>query len=473
MNEDGAIRSIVVTGGGIVGLSAAIAFARALPDTSVSVIETPVDPAALADRLPTALPEISRFHALIGLDEQELVRSGIATHHLGTLFRHWSASGEEWVHAFGAYGKPVGTIRFDQVWLRARAAVKALPFDRYSMGAALARAGKFVHPAQDPNFVGSRFLYGLRFDPDRYRERLRAHCEHSRVEFRDGQIADVERREDGGIAALHLEDGARTEADLFVDCAGPSAQLLSGIDDSFEDWGSWLPFGRLTLTSEASGDIPATADRVAAGTESWTIEWPLRGRTMTARIGREGDVRITRGRRLRPWVHNVLALGDAATALDPLQGLNLDAAHSAILLALELLPGRDFHAVEIDEYNRRAEQVTRRMRDFSALPYLRSGRTDGEWAQFVEREPPDSLALTLDQYGFRGRLPFYEEESVTRDSWAAAMLGLGIIPRNLDPQSREVPLEEAVPAMSRLAAEIEQIVAGLPSYADYLARMSR
>jgi tryptophan halogenase len=473
MNEERPIRSIVVAGGGIVGLSAAIALARSLPDTSVSVIETPADPAALADRLPTALPEISRFHALIGLDEQEMVRDGIATHHLGTIFRNWSASGEEWVHAFGAYGKPVGATPFDQIWLRARTAAKALPFDRYSIGARLARAGKFVHPAQDPNLVGSRFLYGLRFDPDRYREHLRTQCGRAHVKFRAGEIADVERRDDDGIAALRLQDGAKAEADLFVDCTGPSAHLLSSIDDSFEDWSSWLTFDRMTLTSHASGDIPATADKVAAGTGSSTIEWPLRGRTMTAHLARQGEVGIVRGRRLRPWVRNVLALGDAAMALDPLHGLNLDAAHRAMLLALELLPGGHFHAVETDEYNRRAEQVTRRMRDFVALHYVRSGRTDGEWAEFAEHQPPDSLGLTLDQYGYRGRLPFYEEESVTRDSWAAAMLGLGIIPHHVDLQAREVPLEDATTAMARLAAEIAQIVTGLPSYADYLARMSR
>jgi tryptophan halogenase len=215
-------------------------------------------------------------------------------------------------------------------------------------------------------------------------------------------------------------------------------------------------------------DVPSSADRVTAYEDGWTLESPLRGRTLIGRVGNEG-ARIVRGRRLRPWVHNVLALGDSATGLDPLHGFPLALLQSAIVLALELLPGRDFASVETDEYNRRMEQVTRRVRDFVVLHYLRSGR----WPQLASVAPPDSLAETLDQYEHRGRLPFYEEESVTRDSWTAALLGLGVMPRNDDPQSLAISLEQSVPAMERLAAEIREIVGQLPSYADYLARIAR
>ena len=93
---DRSIRSLCVVGAGIVGLSAALAFARALPGLRVTVMETPPDPAALADRNIACLPTIHRFHAAIGLDELGLVREGIAFHHLGTRFENWSASGAPW-----------------------------------------------------------------------------------------------------------------------------------------------------------------------------------------------------------------------------------------------------------------------------------------------------------------------------------------------------------------------------------------
>jgi tryptophan halogenase len=264
---------------------------------------------------------------------------------------------------------------------------------------------------------------------------------------------------------LRLTDGSRIEADLFIDCTGPQARLLSAIDDSVEDWSRWMPFGRIALGFSDDVDDAATADRMRGSDAGWTIEWPLRGRTMTACLTIEGEgVAIARHRRLRPWVGNVLALGEAATALDPLHGMNLDVAQQAILLALELLPGRDFHPLETAEYNRRAEQLTRRVRDFAALHYPSSLKAE---------DAPESLARTLGQYRHRGRLPFHEDESVTRDSWTAALIGMGFVPEHADAQALVVPLDQAVAAMAELADAIDKTVAGLPTYHDYLARIGR
>lgn len=463
----------MIAGGGLVGLSAATAFARALPDTRLTVIDTGPDPAALADLVPLSSPGIEHFHAAIGLEERDLVRDGIATHHLGTIFEHWSSSGAAWIHAFGKYGKPADGVPFDQVWFYARQAGEVGTYERYSVGAMLARHGKFVHPTMDPNSLGSGFAYGLRLDPDRYRDRLKQQATASGVAFISGGVGRVEPK-DGGVAALLLTDGRRVEADLFVDCTGPSARLLAAIDDSFEDWSAWIPFDRLAISSEPGVMIASPAIRVRALNNGWSAEWTLRGRKLCARLAIAGlGASIRPGRRLRPWIGNVLALGDAATAFDPLHGFNLDAAQRAILLALELLPGRDFNPLETGEYNRRSEQVTRRMRDFIILHYLRSGRSSGLWAQLGEIVPPDSLARTLEQYEYRGRLPFHEEESVTRYSWAAALIGMGIVPAKVDPQAAGVPLDRAFSAMRQLAREIDEVVQRLPNYGDYLARMIR
>jgi tryptophan halogenase len=238
------------------------------------------------------------------------------------------------------------------------------------------------------------------------------------------------------------------------------------LDDSFEDWSAWMPFDRIALATRSSEAVPSSADRVTATETGWSIEMPLRGRTISADLGSSDGEAIRRGRRARPWVCNVLALGDAATCLDPLHGFHLELVHQAIFLALELLPGRDFPDVETNEYNRRAELITRRVRDFVAAHYLL-----GPWKSVAGMEPPDSLARTLDQFAYRGRIPFHEDEIVSRDSWTAALLGLGIIPRNVDPQAAAIPIEQVIPAIERLAAEIDRFAASAPTYADYLARM--
>jgi tryptophan halogenase len=488
-----AIRTVCVLGGGIVGVTAALAFARGLPRARVTIIETPLDPAALADRMPGSLPAIAPFHAWLGIDERELVASGAATHRLATRFERWSADGAPWYHAYGDYGLAADGVPFHQVWAAARQAKRALPFHAYSAAAALAQAGRFVHPEADPGSPLSTYDYALRLDPQRYRERIAAHAGRARVERLQGEYGGVEQREDGAVAALLLKDGRRLEADLFLDCAGPAAPLLSSVSDAFEDWGDSLPCDRLLLGTAPALAAPSMQDIATATSVGWRWASPLPDRVVAglaynSAITGEGRARrvlaseagvdaaeavsIRPGRRPEAWVRNVLALGDAAVALDPLESTNLSVAHSAIRRALALIPGRDFHPLELAEYNRQTIQQTDRIRDFLALHYLRAPPRKGEfWQAVADRALPASLARTVEQFEARGRLPFFEEESFDKHSWLAVFLGMGIVPRALDPSAGALQLEPAIAGMERLAANLAALPARLPPYQAYLARM--
>lgn len=477
-----AIRSIVILGGGIVGVSAAAAFARALPRVRIELIETPVEPAALADRLAGTLPTIHRFHASVGLDEADLVRRGIATHRLGSRFDHWSPDGARWYHVFQEHGLPVGAVPFADLWLRARQEKRALPYGRYAAAAAMAEAGRFVHPSGDPQSRLSSFVYGLFLDTDGYRERLRAAADAAGVMRRAGRLGAINRREDGGVESLSLVGGETAHADLFVDASGPSAPLLSAVGAAFEDMAAWLPCDRVALERRPNPQGPVPVERVFADEAGWRWSAPLREWTEEGRAfssawegsGEAGDaVAIRPGRYVEPWTRNVLAIGDSATALDPLHATGLHLAHSAIGRALELLPGRDCDPVELSEYNRRTAEETLRVRDFLALHYLRSGRRDGAfWRALGERPFSDSLALTVQQFEARGRIPFFEEETFDRADWAQVLIGLGVLPRRLNPLVLRVDAGQAAAGMERLASQIEALVQRMPPYREYLAGMA-
>ena len=484
MSRPNSIRSVLVGGGGIVGLSAALAFARALPGIRVNLLELPADPAALADRLPGTLPSIHRFHERIGIDELELVRSGAATHIVGTRFENW---GEDWYHGHGNFGLPGTAAPFHWIWLRARQARKALPFHFYSPAAALAAAGKFVHPDPDPDSPLHAFDYGLRIDPPRYRDLLAAHADRHRIGRARGELGGFERRADGGIAALRLKGGRRIEADLFIDASGPAAPLLSMLENDFEDWSESLPCDRLLLR-ESGGGEPSPTDTVTAMPWGWRWQSPSPTRRIDgfafasaisgekeprAAAGPEAElVSLKPGRRPQPWLRNVLAIGDGAVAADPLCSTPLHLAHNAILRALDLLPDRDCHRLALREYIRLTEVETRRVRDFIALYYLASPRRYGPyWKAMTKRMLPDSLAHTLDQWRSRGRLPFYEEESFTRESWLAVLLGMGLVPRAIDYRAEALDAGQCVEALEQTAKVIAALPAQLPTYPDYLRRM--
>ncbi|TCQ00820.1 tryptophan halogenase [Sphingomonas sp. PP-F2F-A104-K0414] len=482
------IASIAVLGAGVVGLSAAIAFARALPGLAVTLIETPDDAAALTDRLSGTLPSITAFHDRIGLRERDLLAAG-ATHRLGTRLSDWSADGAPVVLAQGERGGTIAPGAFHQHWLNARRAGKTAAFDAFSVPAVLAAAEKFVHPSDDPNSPISGFGYALRLDPPRYRDLLRALARHIGIVPVPGAFAGVERGEDGRVSAVLLADGRRLVADLYVDCSGPAAPLRSALDTQWDDWRTWLPVDRLLLGTAPVQTLTPTDDLVAVPA-GWRFASRLRDRTLVGlayaadqtsdssarRILPAGDtiVPLTPGARPEPWKHNVLALGDAAVVLDPLADANLHLAHAAILRAIDLLPGRDCAPTELAEYNQRSYRQAARVRDFQAAHYLPTGRTRGPfWKHASRLSRPDSLAHTLEHFAHRGRLPFYEDESFDKDDWHGLLLGLGIIPRIADPIASASPPDTIAATLKRLAEATAALPARLPPYPLYLAQLER
>ncbi|RZM35484.1 MAG: hypothetical protein EOP67_11525 [Sphingomonas sp.] len=151
------IASIAVLGAGLVGLSAAIAFARALPGLTVTVIETPDDPTSLTDRLPGTMPSIAEFHDRIGLRERDVLAAG-ASHRIGTRLSDWTSDGTPFVLAHGERGGAIGPGPFHQHWLNARRKGKVAAFDAFSVPCGAGCCGQVR-----PSVRGAeRALIGLR-----------------------------------------------------------------------------------------------------------------------------------------------------------------------------------------------------------------------------------------------------------------------------------------------------------------------
>ena len=136
------------------------------------------------------------------------------------------------------------------------------------------------------------------------------------------------------------------------------------------------------------------------------------------------------------------------------------------------MPDRDFSAVELWDYNRESATEAQRARDFVLLHYVASRRPKNDfWRAAAAVDLPDTLAHTLRLFRERGRLPLHEEETFTRNSWAAVLLGQGVIPRRSDPIIDAIPADQADRAMSQLRERISEIVPTLPTQGAYLRRI--
>lgn len=483
------IATIAVVGGGIVGWSAAAAIKRRLPDIEVHILSIEPPAGALTEHITATMPSINRFHADLGLADEDAVIRSNASFRLGTLFSGWNATLPDYVHSYGAYGCPLPAGSFHQHWLRAHEAGAAPPFDTLSAASALGRAGRFAPPTAAGRDPFGRYDYGLSLDLDRYRAMMIAFARHVGVVEETRRLRAVEQASGEWISGLTLDEGTRFAADLYIDCTGPAARLRALLDDECEDWRHWLPCDRVIVGTGPGEGLPSPLDTVTAGPAGWRWSADAGRRTSQGvvyaaaqcddeeaaqQLARRGareigtPITIEAGTRRRPWLGNCVAIGDAATVIEPLEWSGLHLCHHAIDRIVTMLPDRSCAAVETMDYNRRAYAEAQRVRDFVLLHYAASDRPEPFWRQWGAIDLPDTLAHSLTLFRDRGRLPFYEEESFTRDSWLAVLIGQGVRPRRIDPLIDAFPAPQSARLIRDWQAAIAAGVAARPSLAAFL-----
>ncbi|MCT8002738.1 tryptophan 7-halogenase [Sphingomonas sanguinis] len=487
MTAAGPIRTVLVVGGGLTGWYAAAALKRRAPFLDVTLLATPVAAAALADRITCTLPSLPGFQADLGIGVDDGVTRAGAGYRLGTRFVGWAEGLPDYVHAYGPYGHAIGPAAFHLHWVRSARNGMAQPFDAYSPAARIARDGRFAPPASGGIFGAHDF--GLTLDPTRHPAMIRAFGQHIGVRDMVGAVAEVRLDDRGHVASVTTEQGRTLTADLFIDASGPAAMLRGAIDADRQDWSAWLPCDRVLLGRRPSGEGAPVLTTVSAHRAGW--QWSSGEQTglayssahlpdaeATAMLAKDGSsvappITVRPGTRPQAWRGNCIAIGDAATQIEPLEWCNLHLALSAIDRLITMLPDRAMAPVEAADFNRQTLAEAERMRDFLAAHYRTARRPEPMWQAVARAEPPASLAHTLSQFAERGRLPFYEEETFARDSWAAILLGQGFLPRRIDPLVHGVSATEVQAVMSRLSDAITDALPQIPAHAEWRAAQMR
>ena len=345
-----AVRTIIVAGGGITGWSTAAALKRRIPALAVTVLPVPSPADALADRIGTTLPSILEFHNDIGISEGDVVSRIGCNFRLGTAFEGWT-DGDDYVHAYDDYGRPLGTTSFHLHWVRARTgrpggAVRQ-PFAgggdgprrplRPSAGRAGLAAGRLrLRPARR-----SRAL-----PPDD--AGLCAACRRHRGTRHDRRrrVARRGRAYRGGAGRGRRRDQAPTSMSIAPGrppcCAGSwTTRSRTGATIARRPGAvrGLAAAGRTALARP--GRRPPLRLALGIGGTAIHLARPglCFGRVSDSKAARvlqssasveasEAPVMLRQGRRPDPWLRNCVAIGDAAVAIEPLEWTNLHLAHS-------------------------------------------------------------------------------------------------------------------------------------------------
>ncbi|MFT3896327.1 MAG: tryptophan 7-halogenase [Thermomonas sp.] len=496
---EGAIRTVVVVGGGSAGWMAAAALAKHLGrDCTIRLVES--EEIGIVGVGEATVPHIRTFNTqALGLDEAEFVRSTQGTFKLGIQFRDWARIGDNYFHGFGSVGHDIGPVHFHHYWLRARRAGRAGELGEYALQTTAAEQGRFLPGATDVPASSplAAVAYAYHFDAGLYARYLRGFSEKLGVVRHEGKIVQVVQRPgDGFIEAVVLESGERIEGDLFIDCSGFRGLLIEQtLGTGYEDWSEWLPCNRAVAVPCENVGPPTPYVRCIAREAGWTWRIPLQHRTGNGYVycnrfisddeaasnllgwldGRAlGPPRVlgfTAGKRKRAWNRNVVALGLASGFMEPLESTSLLLVQTGILRLLDMFPDRGFDPLLTERYNRAVDFESERIRDFLVLHYKATERDDSAfWNHCREMEIPAALQENIDLFRHSARFQRNGEEFFAVQSWVQVMIGQRIVPDGYHPFVDQMPEKELFEFVEHVRKVVASCVQAMPLHQAFIDR---
>jgi tryptophan 7-halogenase len=475
------LQRIAVCGGGLAAHLTVAALARQLPPTIKIVWINGAD-ARDADLFygGTTPPSAYVFNLAAAVVEPRVMLDTDSTFSWGTHFRNWGPAKRSWVQC-SHLALPVinGVLFHHYLW---RQGISEL--EPYLVPAIAARHGVFAHPVEQGPKLLSRAEYGYQFNPLSYRAPFAAVARAMRVETITADIAQVECAE-GVISALRLANGQTIAADLFVDCTGPDAHLLTRL-------GSEAPAGRrlrAAWTQRPAEKIGPPCRSVTAQEFGWQSETSLKGSTARLTVYApelESDAlaahadppqhagEVSLGRRASAWIGNCVAIGHAAAILEPLAQAPMLLLEREIDRLLSLVPFSNDMAVERREFNRQgAEDYTHAHLFNSALLSTPLETNSAYWLAARAEAPHEKLVQKITQFESRGLLAAFDLEPFTPEDWVILHHGMGRRPRRHDRMADRTPDSEIRPILESTPREIEKLVKTMPAHHDYMLSMTR
>jgi len=331
------INKIVVLGGGSAGFISALSLKQRLPHLDVTVVRSKsIGIIGVGEGTTFTIPNF--FHGYLGIDPSEFHRTVQPTYKLGIRFL-WGPR-ERFHYSFTSQLD----IRYTQL-SKANGYFCRDAFDYADLTGAMMANGRCFEVQNDGGpLVNTNVAYHFENEP--MVEFLEMFALRVGVKIYEGKVNRVE-CDDDGVKALHMESGESLSADFFVDCSGFRSELIGKtFEEPFIDYKSSLWCDKAVVGGWDRTDEPlypfTTAETMDAGW-CWQIEhdsWINRGyvydsnfisdeeaeaelRRKNPKTGKTRIVPFTSGRYRNAWVKNVVAIGNAAGFVEPLEATAL------------------------------------------------------------------------------------------------------------------------------------------------------
>ncbi len=417
------IQNILVLGAGSAGLFAAITLKKKLPQLCVRVVRSSeMGVIGVGEGTTPAMPR--HLFDYLGMDPGLFYQRAEPTWKLGIRFL-WGPR-DHFDYTF--------TLQLDAQWhnlSRPNGFYSHEEFRWNDQTAALMADGKaFV---RNPHGGGPDMTngFGFHIENNKLVETLEIMAVELGVEFTEGKVSGTERGPEG-ITALLLEDGQRLEADFFIDCSGFRSELLGrALAEPYVSYDKALFCDRAVIggwdrTTEPI--LPYTLAETMEAGWAWQIEHEHhinRGYVYCSQVISDDEacaefqrknpkapatprvVKFHSGRYARFWADNVVAIGNAAGFVEPLEATALMVVTQQCEYLVAMLEHTTLNPTPTARtlYNQLVCNAFDDTRDFLALHYKLNTRLDNEFWRHC--------CADTDMGALGGLLEFYSENGPT------------------------------------------------------------
>lgn len=268
----------------------------------------------------------------------------------------------------------------------------------------------------------------------------------ARIVSLEGEVANLVREGSGGVTSARLADGRDLEADLFID-------LRTRADRAFEGKRIALPLLEALATShigiavdpsESAMPTFSASSARASGWEPHAIE--------------------------APWAANLIPLGPASAELGPLFSVDPRLLLTQAVQLAECLPATEDTTVEARRFNRLHARAVQRLYELVGAPLHLNRRGEEAWQALRSIAPPEGLALRIQQFRSRGRMPEFDGEVVDRQLWIDMFIAFGVLPSRHDRRADAFDARQLDAALGTIRGQIEQALAAVLTQGQFMQR---
>lgn len=465
-------KTIVIFGDGLAGQMTATAMSQRL-GAGYQIVLIKDAQAADSDSLYGSVtsPTGYEFYRGLGLDEPTLFLNTRTTFSFGTYYRQWLTATGDWVQS---HHQPLPLIA--GVPLHHHLTRHGRDLAPLLISSQAAVQGKFAHPPEDPAVPLSRAEYGYQFVVEEWCAILAAGLRQSRVQICSDRVARIQ-VSDGAIEYLELSNGDQIQADLFIDASGPARRLVSALGGAFH-----IARSVTTRLSRRAMEQLGPACRLVTGSEAgYTSQTHVQGGAILLSVAdadkvseAEGEPISDLGRLDQAWVGNCVALGHAASVLDPVTPAPMMLLQRDIERLLELVPIGPNQNAERREFNRRfADDVAHAGMFYGALYQTEKDLKPGYWRRAKQANTTPKLARKIAQFENRGVLVRFDLEPFNDEDWLIQYYGMGRRPERYDLQVERSSKAEIDSELDRLMQSVDQMATRLPPHHQYVSNLKR